>query len=165
LLKKIKQEIWEKFKSSFRTPSKKEANMNLLITQENDPDSDTIRRIEEGLVSYNTQKAGDNNKHPLWLICRDDEGIVHAGLKGITFYNWLFVDWLWVDEAFRSRNHGSNLLLQAEKIAKERGCKNAYLDTFSFQAPKFYVKHGYKEFGQLDDLPFGHSRIWLKKTL
>ena len=34
---------------------------------------------------------------------------------------------------------------------------NVYLDTFSFQAPGFYKKLGYREFGKLKDFPAGHS--------
>ena len=139
--------------------------MTLRIIQETDPDSATISTIEEGLISYNAAKAGASNWQRLWLIARDDKGIVQAGLKGITIYNWLFVEWLWVAESFRGEDYGSKLLMQAEEIARERGCTNAYLDTFSFQAPDFYAKHGYKEFGRLDGLPIDHSRIWLKKSL
>jgi hypothetical protein len=39
------------------------------------------------------------------------------------------------------------------------------LDTMSFQALDFYLKLGYTVFGRLDDLPEGHSRIFLKKAL
>jgi hypothetical protein len=39
------------------------------------------------------------------------------------------------------------------------------VDTFGFQAPEFYRKLGYREFGRLDDFPAGHSRSWLTKAL
>jgi hypothetical protein len=53
----------------------------------------------------------------------------------------------------------------AEKEAKRRGAKNVYVDTFSFQAPEFYKKIGYREFGRLKDFPVGHHRSWLTKAL
>ena len=53
----------------------------------------------------------------------------------------------------------------AEAEAIRRGCKNAHLDTLSFQALDFYKKYGYTVFGQLDGLPPGHSRYYLRKTL
>ena len=37
--------------------------------------------------------------------------------------------------------------------------------THSFQAPDFYKKQGYQEFGRLADFPPGHSLIWFSKTL
>ena len=46
-----------------------------------------------------------------------------------------------------------------------RGCKNAHLDTLSFQALDFYKKYGYIVFGQIADLPPGHTRYYLRKTL
>jgi hypothetical protein len=57
------------------------------------------------------------------------------------------------------------LLAGAEAAAREKGCRGAYLDTFTFQAPKFYDRHGYLEFGRLNDFPSGHARIWFWKAL
>ena len=57
------------------------------------------------------------------------------------------------------------MLRQAEQIARERGCVGAYLSTYSFQAPGFYVRHGYVEFGRLEGLPPGMATIFLRKDL
>jgi predicted N-acetyltransferase YhbS len=65
----------------------------------------------------------------------------------------------------RGMGCGSQLLALAEEKACEQGAKNAYLDTFSFQAPAFYEKHGYEVFGELPDFPPGHQRFFLKKEL
>ena len=51
-------------------------------------------------------------------------------------FDWLFVQWLWVAEPYRSQRIGSRLLAGAEAAAREKGCRAAYLDTFSFQARK-----------------------------
>ena len=53
----------------------------------------------------------------------------------------------------------------AEGEAKRRGCHGAHLDTLSSQALPFYQKLGYTVFGQIDDLPVGHARYYLKKSL
>ena len=57
------------------------------------------------------------------------------------------------------------MLAQAEAIARERGCVGIRLDTVSFQAPAFYRRHGYVEFGRIDDYPPGHTRFWFMKRL
>lgn len=54
---------------------------------------------------------------------------------------------------------------QAEATAKERGCKYSFLDTFSFQAPLFYKKHGYKEVFTLENYPITGKRYYFTKNL
>jgi hypothetical protein len=51
----------------------------------------------------------------------------------------------------------------AEAAAKARGCRGAYVDTFSFQAAPFYRKLGFKPFGVLNDFPPGHHRVFFHK--
>jgi GNAT superfamily N-acetyltransferase len=138
--------------------------MTLKVVQEAQPDTATIKTLEDGLVAYNMSMAGGSNNQPLYLVGRDDAGNIQAGLKGRSFYNWMLVEWLWVAEAFRKKNYGSTLLSQAEQIARERGCIGVLLDTFSFQAPEFYARHAYKEFGRVNNFPMGHARIYLSKT-
>jgi GNAT superfamily N-acetyltransferase len=137
----------------------------LRLAPEADPDKDTVHSIEAGLIAYDERLAPGAAWQPLWIIGRGGDGAVQAGLKGVTAYNWLFVEWLWVAEPYRHRGVGSRLLLDAEAIAHERRCASVYLDTFSFQAPDFYKRLGYTEFGRLKDFPPGHSRIWLSKSL
>jgi GNAT superfamily N-acetyltransferase len=72
---------------------------------------------------------------------------------------------LWVSEELRGGGLGAHLLGTAEAAARERGCGAVWLDTFSFQAPDFYKKPGYRQFGQLDDFPPGHAHHFLWKPL
>jgi ribosomal protein S18 acetylase RimI-like enzyme len=57
------------------------------------------------------------------------------------------------------------MLLQAEQEAIARGCRGAWLDTYSFQARGFYERLGYAVFGILNDYPPGQKRIFLHKVL
>ena len=70
-----------------------------------------------------------------------------------------------VTEALRGCWYGHQLLEAIEQEARQRGAMHAYLDTFSFQAPEFYEKHGYEVFGVLHDFPPGQERIYLTKKL
>ena len=88
-----------------------------------------------------------------------------AGLTGETFGNWLCIHYLFVAEQLRKMGIGSDLLAAAEKEAKQRGCKNAFVDTFSFQAPEFYKKHGYKEVFSLNEYPYTGKRHYYTKEL
>lgn len=120
--------------------------------------------IGEGLDEYNIAKGGPYNHEELWIVARGDDGVVQAGLKANTGYAWMFVDWLWVRPGSRKSGLGTQLLAKAEDVARQRGCLGAYLETFTFQAPDFYKRLGYKEFGRIDDYPPGHATIWLKKS-
>jgi GNAT superfamily N-acetyltransferase len=118
-----------------------------------------------GISQYNKQHAGDTNHQSLCFMLHttDDEPV--GGIIGSTYWDWLYVDLLWLREDLRGQGYGHQLLTVAEEEARKRGAKNAYLDTFSFQAPTFYRQHGYQVFGTLEDFPTGHRRFFLKKEL
>ncbi|WP_144182630.1 GNAT family N-acetyltransferase [Elioraea rosea] len=138
--------------------------MSPTVTLEAEPDEATVKAIADGLNAYNEAASGMAFRpEPLWLVARDDQGAVVAGLKGRFAWGWLGVEWLWVAGQERGRGLGSSLLSRAEAMARERGCDGVYLDTFSFQAPGFYAKAGYAELGRLDGLPRGGARIYLAK--
>lgn len=137
--------------------------MNLEVTEsirEQDQKS-----IYEGLLKYNLERIEDKSPKDLGVYVRDAKGNVIAGLIGNTHGNWLSVKFLWVSESLRGKNIGSEILQQAEKTAKERGCKYAFLDTFSFQAPLFYQKHGYQEVFALEEYPLTGKRYYFTKNL
>jgi GNAT superfamily N-acetyltransferase len=123
------------------------------------------QKLFAGLEAYNDAMAPGRNWAPLWIVGRDRDGEAQAGLRAVTFFDWMLVSFLYVAETYRRQGIGSRLMARAESVARERGVASVYLDTFSFQAPKFYEKHGYREFGRLENLPPGHSRIWLTKRL
>ena len=60
---------------------------------------------------------------------------------------------------------GSRLLAAAEQEACRRGCRQMVLMTFSFQAPAFYLKHGFEVIAVVDHHPRGHTNLLLRKRL
>ena len=74
------------------------------------PSDDVQRLIDEGLDIFNAEKVGPDNAEDLWVIARDGNGGVQGGLKGRTFYSWLFIDWLWLSPAARGQHVGIQLL-------------------------------------------------------
>lgn len=121
--------------------------------------------IFEGLHAYNAARIEDKNQKDLGIYLEDDQGKKLAGLIGSTHGNWLIVKYLWVAEELRGQNIGSQILKRAEQTAKERGCKYVFLDTFSFQAPEFYKKHGYQEVFALQEYPVTGKRYYFIKNL
>ena len=116
------------------------------------------------LRAYNNKAVGRLDYKSLAVTLRERGKIVGL-LTGYTAWGWLFVDTLWVADKERGKGMGRTLLERGEREAKKRGARNAYLYSFSFQAPGFYRKLGYREFGRLDGFPKGHSRYWLTKAL
>lgn len=125
-------------------------------------DEETIFR---GLLEYNLARIEDKNPKDLGVYVEDEKGEMLAGLIGNTHGNWMTVKFLWVSEKLRGQNIGSQILIKAEETAKERGCKYVFLDTFSFQAPEFYKKYGYKEKFALEEYPVEGKRYYFTKTL
>jgi GNAT superfamily N-acetyltransferase len=122
------------------------------------------RRIGKGIRAYNKSAIGKLDFKPLTITMREGRNIV-AGLAGYTGFGWMFVELLWVSDEKRRDGLGRALMRKAEAEARKRGVRNAYLYTFSFQAPGFYKKFGYKEFGRLQNYPSGHSCHWMTKAL
>ncbi len=81
------------------------------------------------------------------------------------YWDYLHIDILWVKEEFRAEGYGSILVKEAEKVAKEKGCKLITLETFDFQAKDFYLKHGYEIIGVLDGCPLEHKVYYMKKNI
>jgi GNAT superfamily N-acetyltransferase len=96
---------------------------------------------------------------------KDDQGEVLGGLLGEIWAAWLHVRTLAVAGPARGQGFGRELMKRAERYALERGCTDAFLETFSFQARRFYEKLGYRVFGMLKNHPAGHQHYFMMKRL
>jgi GNAT superfamily N-acetyltransferase len=137
--------------------------MNIELAE--NPTPEDIKRVHDSLELFSQMHTAPSAYQPLVVFVRNDNDDIIGGLTGGTYWQWCHVDILWLDERLRGQGIGSKLLQMAEDEATRRGCVGIFLDTMSFQAPDFYVKHGYTEWGKLDDFPPGHQRIFFKKWL
>jgi GNAT superfamily N-acetyltransferase len=145
--------------------SKRIHNVNVSIHLTDQVDSAVRDSIVGSLVSYNVQQTGTSDYRPLVLAVFGEHGNVIGGLWGRTVFGWLYIEILFVPEWLRRQGIGAELMLRAEREALARGCRNAWLDTFEFQARGFYERLGYSCFGELKDYPVGFSRYFMKKVL
>lgn len=130
-----------------------------------DPEQSAWGIIGRGVGNYNRQQAGDANFQRLCFVLRAPDQEIVGGVMAEMFWGWLHIDLLWVKEELRGRGYGHRLLMLAEQEGQQLGAKNAYLDTFSFQALDFYEQRGYRVFGELADFPPGHRLYFLTKQL
>lgn len=127
-----------------------------------------LKKIDDGIVQWNFEKLY-TDQEPLVddvnLVLRNENEELCGGLVSYIYYYILEIQLLWVHKDYHYMGYGTKLLKEAEDIAKDKGCTMVKLDTFDFQAPNFYKKHGYEVFGVLDNSPKGHKRFFLKKEL
>jgi GNAT superfamily N-acetyltransferase len=121
--------------------------------------------LADHLDMYNVGVTGFTEYSPVNLFLRDDGDEVQGGLLAAIWGGVMYIRVLWVARALRGKGHGQRLLAAAEQRAIERGCRHVFLDTFSFQAPDFYVKQGYEIYARADDWPVGHAHYFLRKAL
>ena len=136
--------------------------MRIELTATPNPKDDEF--IAEQTRAYNAQFLG-NEFTPISVYARDQQKTIIGGLTGKAYWRWLHIDYLWVDAEHRHSGLGSQLMQAAEDAATEHGCTGVMLDTFSFQAPDFYHKLGYRTFGHLDGYEQDHHRYFLAKRL
>jgi len=129
-----------------------------------DPADEDRDAILQPILAYNLSKAGEENYKKLALFLRDEHGTVQGGLWAKRYYDWVFVDLLFVPEDLRGQDMGTDLLGQTENWARSEGCVGVWLDTFAFQAPGFYLKRGYTVFGELPNYPKPFSRFFFSKV-
>ena len=78
----------------------------------------------------------------------ESEGKVIAGLIAyMSVYKILYVDTVFVEEAYRRQGYGRKLMQEMEGRAKELGVNTIRLDTFNWQGTEFYKALGYEAVG------------------
>ena len=128
-------------------------------------DSKKIQELGNLIRSYNQSKREPSKSEPLNIYVEDEQGNLLAGMSAETFGNWLEIEYLYVNEDLRGQGLGSKILCRAEQEARERKCKYSFVDTYQFQAPDFYKKHGYTEVFALKDYPYTGERYYYTKDL
>lgn len=139
--------------------------MTLRIERTDTPTDEERQAILAPLRAYNTAKTGGTVPELVAWLVRDEQGEIVGGLYGRVFFSWLYIELLVVPEQARGQGTGSTLIQMAEELAREKNCVGIWLDTFDFQAPAFYRKHGFTEIGQIDDYPPGHQHFFFQKRL
>lgn len=122
--------------------------------------------ILKPLRAYNLGHTGPLPFETVGILLRDPaSNQVVGGLYAKISAGWMFIELLSVPEQLRTQGAGSRLMAAAEDLARQKGCGGIWLDTFSFQAPGFYRKLGFSEFGHIADYPKGHQRHFFQKSL
>lgn len=129
-------------------------------------DSGLVAQLEAGLDSYNVATSGVADQRAYFVKIDDDAGQLLAGLSGWTWGPCAGISLVWVREDSRRTGCGGRLLAAAEDVVRGRGCNRVFVSSFSFQAPRFYERHGFVECARVENYPLdATSDVYLVKQL
>ena len=123
------------------------------------------RQLWKGLVGFNRERAGAFKYSRIIVSARDGKGRLLGGLILQSYWRESYIELLWLSARARGKGIGSKLVEEAERRARRRGSRLIHLNTYSFQAPGFYEKQGYRRFGGISGSPRGGSRHFYVKRL
>jgi ribosomal protein S18 acetylase RimI-like enzyme len=123
------------------------------------------RELWNGLVKFNRQQAGPLRYSRTVLSVRDGKKRLLGGLILQSYWRESYIELLWLSAGARDSGFGRRLIQEAERHARRRGSRLIHLNTYSFQAPGFYEKQGYRRFGGMSGSPRGESRHFYVKRL
>ncbi|HQT62961.1 MAG TPA: GNAT family N-acetyltransferase [Acidocella sp.] len=136
----------------------------LTLTLSNDPDPAARAYLMAGLTSFHEALLGPGTSGPFAALLHDSVGTLQGGVWGRNYYNWFFIEMLFIEEAHRAQGLGATLLATAEAEAIKRRCTGLWLDTMNPNALHFYLRHGFESFGELPNYPNNTRRVFLRKT-
>lgn len=137
----------------------------LFVTSAAIPAEEDYEALRLGLNSYNQIYTDEPLREKLACFLKDESGTILGGILGELRWGWLHIQGLWVAEPLRGKGWGSRLMHQLEHSTRKKDINNFRLETTTFQALGFYRKLGYEVFGQLPDMPPGHTSFFLKKQM
>ncbi|SPJ23773.1 GNAT family N-acetyltransferase [Palleronia abyssalis] len=138
--------------------------MTVEIRESDTVSPDARDQVETVLTAHAEEAGHPFTNAPCILEAWDGDtfaGALHAEIGS----HWVFVKLLGIAPDYRQAGLGSRLLRRIEDIARNKGKTGIWLDTYSFQAPDFYPRHGFTEIGRIEDYPPGQSRIFFQKRL
>jgi len=131
-----------------------------------DGDSELDSRLSKELDTYNFAAVGESNLKEFTVKVEESSGELVAGLSGWTWGTCAGIGMVWVREDSRKEGWGGRMLEAAEGLARERGCRQLLVSSFTFQAPDFYRRNGYTEFARSEGLPVeGAADVHFVKAL
>lgn len=129
-----------------------------------EPTPDDVQYLEDRIYEFNSVVTKITDGELLGFFVREGDRLI-AAICGNTWGRTCELRQFWVEESQRHRGLGTRLIQAAEQEARRRGCTQIVLMTFSFQAPAFYERHGFEVLATIDDHPYGHRNLLMRKRL
>lgn len=128
-------------------------------------DVDLNERLSRELDVFNFAATGVGDQGTLSVKAVDSSGELIGGAAGWTWGGLCGVELMWIRQGSRRHGWGTRILAAVEAEAGRRGCDRVVVSSFTFQAPGFYQRHGYRETGRTLGIPGGHQDVHMFKAL
>lgn len=129
------------------------------------PTQKEIQFLDNMIYEHNAAETNKNDGKLFSKLIYDSGKNIIGGIAGWTWANACEITLFWIRQDHRKKGFGRILLKEAEAEAKKQKCKTIFLRTYSFQAPGFYQKYGYRIEHEIKDFPLGQSTFCLIKRL
>ena len=125
--------------------------------------TDTADWVHDRIRAYNAPYITDCGE--LNFCVRGPDAAPLGGIAASRDLDCVTVDFLYVEPSARGDGLGAALLRRVEEEGRRQGARRVLLNTFSFQAPGFYEKQGYRCFGALEPCFGTHGQYFFCKEL
>lgn len=124
-----------------------------------------VEDIENRLNNFDEKHINYKMNGCIQIGIEENQKLI-AGLDAcITAFRILYVSTVFVDENYRRKGYGKQLIYEMEKRAVEMGVNMIRLDTFSWQGKEFYEALGYEIVGRYENTVDGYAEYFFLKRL
>lgn len=128
-------------------------------------DSQEAKWVQQKLSEQITQDFSPANRIGLCLVAKDKSGKLLGGVRGFIHWEWLYIAQLWVEPHSQGQGLGKSLVHKSIQWAKTKNALGVYVDTFSEDARKFYLKNQFVEMGKIPNFPQNNTRYFFYKSI
>ena len=101
---------------------------------------DLKKQIYEGFSRHAISMTGHDEKFDPVAFIAEVQGCFAGALVVELFWGALHVKYIYVEDRYRGKGVGSQLMEYALKYGRDKACHFAFVETMSFQALDFYRK-------------------------
>lgn len=140
--------------------------MTDTVTSTGKADSALDQLLNDELDKFNAAATSEvAPAEQLTVRVEQAEGLV-AGVSGWTWGQAAGVGMTWVRDDHRGTGVGTSAMTAFENEARSRGCTHVFVTSFTFQAPGFYQRLGYREIFRWESVPTaGRDDVHMRKEL
>jgi len=146
--------------------------MDKISIQNREMTAQEYSRMNSGFDEHSIENNVDIQQSKRVSFVSLDEKTFIGCASGLAYKNgdqysgWFFLTDIFVEKAYRSKGLGTRLLKSIEEEVKAVGVKYIWLWTSGDQALKFYKRHQYSIFAEMEKwYSDGSPRVGLRKKL